>query len=115
MNRFVYSNDTVTLSVSNAFYAQGGTNSNATVDLAVTNNSTAGYPKVIGNWTMPAWNRLTNTTLVLSAVGFHQSGRNRRPIRCIKFIISDESANIITNTVTTESVRLRDVPVVRGH
>lgn len=105
MNRFIYTNDTLTASFRSALYTENGTNSNAATDLAVTNNTLASYQKVVGNWTMPAWNKITNSTMTLSAVGFHQSGRNRRPIKFMQFIVSDEHSHVTTNTATDWQVQ----------
>lgn len=93
-------------------YTQGGTSS-ATASVTVTNNSTFAYPKVVGNWSWPAFDKRPSTW-TLSATAFHSSAQQGRPVRCVKFSASD-GTNTITNVVTVPSIdpsRGDTVPVV---
>lgn len=75
----------------------------------VTNSSIIPYPKVIANWTWPGWNRETNSSIRLRAVGFHTSARQGRPLVAMKFIGTDESGDAVTN-VQSEMVIDRTLP-----
>ena len=63
----------------------GATPSNAVAAMAVTNLSTLDYPVPIANWTRPDYERLSTHSLRLGAIGFHASGRDQRPLACVKF------------------------------
>lgn len=86
-----------------------GTLCNGGSGFTVTNSSTLSYPKVIANWTWPGWNRETNSSIRLRAVGFHTSARNGRPLAAMKFIGTDESGDAVTN-VQTEMFIDRTLP-----
>ncbi len=69
----------------------GATPSNAVADFPVTNNSALDYPVPIANWTRPDYERLSTRALRLGAIGFHASGRNQRPLACVKFTATNGS------------------------
>lgn len=89
-----------TVSIASGFYTQSETPNNAVSDMTVTNNSTAVYQPVVGNWTWPGWERITGNTLTLRAVAFHMSAQQGRPVRAVKFTCVDQSANSTSTTLT---------------
>lgn len=103
MSEFVYSNDvsgTLTFPV-DGWYAQGGTNT-AAGTVAITNNSTIAYPKVIANWSYPGTRqRIYGPTWTNRVVAFHQSGINGRPVRVVKFY-GQQGANLVTPVLVTK-------------
>jgi len=97
------------------FYTSGGTPNNASgAGFAVTNSSAATYPKVVGNWSWPGFNRVTGD-FPLRAVAFHANGMNGRPVACVKFTAADTHGHTATTTVIdpTDDNTVGDaVPVV---
>lgn len=85
-----------TVTILSGFYTQSATPNNAATNLAVTNNSTATYQKVIGNWSWPGYEKMTSASK-LRAVAFHRSGQSGRPVRAVKFTLTDGTT---TNTET---------------
>lgn len=94
----------VTATLLSGLYTQAATPSNAASGVAVTNNSTAAYPKVVGNWAWPGQDKITAASFTLRAVAFHASGRAGRPVRCVKFTAADTHSNTATTTVTAPTV-----------
>ena len=93
----IYSSDTATVTIGARFYTQGVA-SNALASTSVTNNSTLSYPKVVGNWSMPGYDKIGNTQ-TLRFVAFQKFGQQFRPVRCIKFTSTDAHSNSATATV----------------
>lgn len=93
-----------TVTILSGFYTQAATPNNATTAMAVTNSSTAAYPKVVGNWSWPGLDKITGTTFGLRAVAFHSSARSGRPVRAVKFTAADTHSNTVTTTVTAATV-----------
>lgn len=93
-----------TVSIASGWYTQAETPTNAATGMSVTNTSTAVYQPVVGNWTWPAMERITGTTLTLRAVAYHDSAQQGRPVRAIKFTCADESANSTSATLTEMTV-----------
>lgn len=91
----------VSVTILSGFYTQAGTSNNGFSGTA-TNNSTAAYPKVVGNWTWPGYERVTSTVRA-RCVAFHRSGRLGRPVRCVKFSLTDGTATV-TSTVTSMQI-----------
>jgi hypothetical protein len=77
------------------------TNSTA-AGITVTNNSTAAYVKGALKWAYPGWQRITNNTMVLQAVGFDRSAQNGRPFRTVRFNWTDQHSHSVTNFVNNE-------------
>jgi hypothetical protein len=105
MTRHIYTNDTVTMTLQSGFYTENGSNTLATSALVVTNSTLATYRSIIPGWTQPGWKRITNSTMTLSAVAFHNSGREGRPVRMGQFIVTDEHGVSLTNTCIKWQVR----------
>jgi hypothetical protein len=84
----------VRVNILSGFYTSGGTPNNARSNLLVSNNSTAPYPKVIGNWTWPGYERVEDAHTTLRAACFHRHGQSQRPVRCVKFVVT---AGAVTN------------------
>ncbi|MDP2593128.1 MAG: peptidoglycan-binding protein [bacterium] len=118
LSEFIYDEDTVTISISNGWYTDsgaGGTSgtSNAVTNLAVTNSSALSYPKTIGRWAWPGYDRVTDDFLV-EAVIFHKFAQNGKPVAAVAFEASDQSGNTVyaTTTAMTITTRTGDANVV---
>ncbi len=92
---YIYSTDSnLTLTVK-----AGWLSNNVLTTVVVTNLSTDVNPKPIGNWTMPGWQRITNTTMTLRCWAYALDG-----IACVKLTASDQSGHVASNYVSVESV-----------
>jgi len=79
------------------------TESNATTDLTVTNNSTVDYPKAFGQWAMVPFQRFkTDPTLKFTA-------NHRFGIARVEFTLEDESTNTATGNATSPTANQRTV------
>ena len=102
LSDYVFSNDVI-----QAIAVLPGVYSNSTSVIGnITNGSTCGYSQVhaIANWSWPGWQRITNNTMTLKAVGFHRSGQLGRPLKVIQFVAQDQHSNAVTNWVTRMSI-----------
>ena len=77
----------------------GSQSSNARSSFTVTNNSTLPYPKVVGRWAQPSFERWTGAKLV-EMVCYHPFARNNKPVACVAFDCTDGS-NPITQQIAT--------------
>lgn len=94
LSEYLFSNCTATVSIAANWYS----NNNAVANLAVVNNSTNTHPKVIANWSQPGFQRITNNTMTLSAVAFHRSAENGRPVRAMEFVATGATSGLsVTN------------------
>ncbi len=100
LSEWIYSSDTLTVDIYSGFYTESGTPNNAASVAAVTNNSAEAYPKVIGNWSWPPYTRVTGASFDLRCVAFHRSAQEGRPVKVVKFTVTDESSNTVTAFVT---------------
>lgn len=91
----------ITATIKAGFYTQGSANNAAT--LTATNSSTVAYPKVVGNWSWPDGTAV-GASMTLRAVAFHASARQGRPVRCVKFTVTDAHAATVSATVTGQTV-----------
>lgn len=66
----------------------GGQVNNPAASITVTNNSTLTYPKVVGRWAQPGFERWTGDKLV-EFVCFHPFARDGKPVSCVAFDCSD--------------------------
>jgi hypothetical protein len=122
LSDFVYAKDKagagnsgtdITIAIASGLYTQGGQASSA-FSGTVTNNSTLAYPKVIGRWAWPGYERVTGDFLV-EMVGFHRSAKDGKPLACVKFNATDASLNAAatqTATAMTKSTRTGDANTV---
>lgn len=73
---------------------------------AVTNNSTAAYQPVLGNWSYPFHGSLMDATSKLRVVAFDRHARLGRPVRCVKFTVYDGTTTnteiVVNPTLTTD-------------
>ncbi len=94
-------------------YTQGGTASKAAASVPVANNSTWAYPKVVGNWSWPAYEK-RGATFKLSAIAMHSSAQQGRPVRCVRFTATDgtNTASTIVTEPVVDSSRGDAMPVV---
>jgi len=87
----------------------------ANASVPVTNSSTMSYPKTIGNWTWPNWDRISGPSFPLRCASFNRFGMNGSPVACVVFTASDTHGHTTSQTVATPVVdpSLKDaVPVV---
>lgn len=88
----------------------GGSAQNSLVSTAaaVTQSSTATYPKVVANWTWPGYQRVTGN-FPLRCAAFHgtsvfngasQASAGQMNIACVKFTAADTHSHTATTTVT---------------
>lgn len=92
-----------TVTIASGFYTQAGTPNTAATNMAVTNNSTRPYPKVVGNWSWPGYDKV-GTSFTARAVAFHSSAAAGRPVQCVKFTATDQHTNTVSSTVTDPTV-----------
>lgn len=110
LSDYIYAGDTsITATIGSGFYTSTGTPNNSVTNFSVTNNSTLAYPKVIGRWAWPGYERVTGDFLV-EVVAFNQFARNGKPLAAVTFTASDQSGNSVVRTVTemTKSTRSGD-------
>lgn len=101
LSDYIFQSDSnITCNASAGFYVASSVTNQAASGFAVTNNSTNSYPKVIGNWTWPGWDRVSNT-FTLRAFFWHQSAQGGRPVANVQFRVTDG-----TTTVTNDAVDL---------
>lgn len=113
LNEYVYSGDTiVSVTIISGLYNDGLLASRSR-SIAGTNNSTAAHQKVVGNWSWPGWQRLTASSK-LRAVVFHRHGQQGRPVRAVKFTVTDGTTTVteIITAPTYDSSVGDAVPVV---
>ena len=92
-----------TVTILASFYTQGGTPNNATTGLTVVNNSTLAYPKIVGNWSIPGYEKC-GATQNLRCVAFHKFARAGLQVKCVKFTIADTHSHTDTVTVTVPTI-----------
>lgn len=104
LSQGVFQGDTaITASVLSGFLTSGGTPNNARASFAVTSNSTLPYPKVVGRWEWPCFERVTGDFLA-EMWCFHPYAMNGSPVACVKFDATDESANTSATQTSTAMV-----------
>lgn len=101
MSDYVYSGDSnLTATIASGLYTLTGTPNNSASGVTVTNNSAAAHQPVIAQWSWPNWQRITGSTFTLHAVAYHNSARDGRPVRAVRFIATDQSSHSTTTIVT---------------
>jgi hypothetical protein len=111
LSDFVYAGDSaVTATIAHGWYVDNGVDgsgasSNAAI-VAVTNTSTLQYPKAIGRWAWPGYERLTGD-LLAEAVVFNRFARNGNPVAAVRFDARDEHGNSVSQTIREMSVSTR--------
>lgn len=110
LSDFVYSTESnITVTVGAGLYSTNSVSSAAATAMPVTNNSLMLHPACIANWSSLGWQRITNTTMRLSAVGYHRSGQLGRPLRMMQFVARDTHSHAVTNRVTAMSTTKESV------
>ncbi len=101
LSDYVFENDTIeNVTIASDWYATNNPNA----DVAVTNNSTIAFPKTIGKWTWPNYDRITGDTYTLRCVAFNRFGQNGSPVAAVQFWATDAHGHSVTNTVSRMSV-----------
>jgi len=73
--------------------------------VSVINNSTNLAGRVVGNWSRPPFQRITNNIATVGCVAFGHGARSGRPVRCVQFWAVDESNTCSpTNTVLSPTI-----------
>lgn len=69
----------------------------------VTQNSTAVYASAqcIANWSIPAKQLITGSSFTFRVCAYQLFGQQGRPVRAVKFTITDASANLVSSIVTS--------------
>jgi hypothetical protein len=104
----------VTASIGAGFYSQGGTPNNARASIVVSNNSDAEFQPAIPKWSWPGYQRVTGA-FKLRAVAFHRHGQQRRPVRAVRFTVTDgvTTQHLFSTTPIIDSDMAADqVPVI---
>lgn len=94
----------VTVSIPSGWYTDsgsGGTGASSTAlsNVTVTNNSVLDYPKVIGRWAWPGYERVTGDFLV-EALAVHRFAQQGKPVAAVVFTAEDQSSHTTSATVT---------------
>jgi len=115
LSDYIFAGDTnVTASIGAGLFISASVSSSATSSFVCVNSSTTTPPRVIGNWTMPGWERVTGS-FKLQATSFHKSAQQGRPVRAVRFNIQDahgHSASVITNTPIIDSTQPDAIPII---
>jgi hypothetical protein len=107
LSDFVYSGDSnITVNISSGFYSKNGTSNNAISGLGVTNTSTLAYPKSIGRWAWPGYERVTGDFLLESVI-FNRFAHNGKPLAAVKYRCTDQHSNSVTQIVNDMTVSTR--------
>jgi hypothetical protein len=103
LSDYLYADDTsITANVASGLYTQGGSPNNVATALAVTNSSAVTYQKVIGAWNTVPFQKV-GASFKLRASAFHRDGREGRPVRAVKFTVTDGTATV-TQIVTQQTI-----------
>lgn len=105
LSDYIYQKDSnVVISVSGGLYDAGGTPNNSASNFSLdTSAVTNAYPKVIGNWSWPGYDRIASTYRA-RFVAFHSSAQQGRPVRCMKFSLTDGTNTVVNTPVTMPGV-----------
>ncbi len=74
--------------------------------MAVTNNSTLTYPKVIGRWAWPGYEKM-NSDFLVEAVAFNRFARYGNPVAAVKFNAEDQSGHSSSALSTAMTISSR--------
>ncbi len=113
LSDFVYAEDTnITAAIAPNFYTSASS-TNAAATIAVVNNSVLTYPKSIGRWAWPGYERVT-TDFPVEAVIFNRFAKNGLPVAAVTFTATDEHGNtsVAWATTPTPSARTGDANTV---
>lgn len=96
LSDYVYSTDSnLTMNVAANWYGNA-----AVTALPVVNFSTNLAGRVVGNWSRPPYQRITNDVATVACVAFGHGAQSGRPVRCVKFwAVDDSNTSSPTNTV----------------
>jgi len=114
LSDYIYQNETVTGVISAGIFTDNGTGgtsgvSNASTSVTVTNLSTMGYPKAIGRWSYPAYERVTGAFPVEATI-FDKFAQNGKPLAAVVFSAADTHGNTAYATVTDMTISTRGTP-----
>ena len=85
----------ITATIGSGFYTHSGTPNNAASGMTVTNDSTLAFFNVGAHWTVVS-KRLIHDDFKLGVVAFHHHYGRFRPVRVVKFTITDQHSNTVT-------------------
>jgi hypothetical protein len=95
LSDYVYAGESVSVDLGTGLYTYSGTPTNAVNGMAATNNSGAAYQPIGAYWTMVS-RVLVHNTFTLSCVAFHRHWGLYRPVRCVKFTVTDQHDHTVT-------------------
>lgn len=93
----------ITYALAKGLYRKNTDTSKASTGTA-TNNSTLSYPKVIANWSIPAYQRFVGSTAKLKAVAFHKHGMNFQQVAAARFYVADQNTHTDSVTVIRQII-----------
>lgn len=103
LSDFVYQRDSlIKVDIAPGFYVTDAGISLPVQNLDVENYSTLQYPKVVGRWAWPGYERVTGD-FVVEAVCFHRFARGAKPVACVRFDAIDShnhSASRVSSSIT---------------
>ncbi len=100
LSDYIYNADTnITANIDAGFYTKNTSNAAAS-GIAVVNTSTLDYPKVIGRWVWPGFERVTDDFLV-EATAFQKYAKDGKPLAAMKFTATDQHGNSTSQVATT--------------
>jgi hypothetical protein len=106
LSDFVYSGDSnITVNIGSGFYTYGGSN-NSVTGFPVTNNSTLSYPKSVGRWAWPSFEKVTGDFLLESVV-FNRFAKAGKPLAAVKYTCSDAHSHSVTQIANNMTVSSR--------
>lgn len=92
----------ITVNIGAGVYTQGSASSSVS-NLSVSNNSTATYPKVVGNWSYPGQSVVTENFTVRTCFA-HYSAENGQMIRGVRYTATDEHSHSYSILVTNATI-----------
>lgn len=120
LSDFVYAGENVTATVSSGLYTDSGTGgshlANASVAYPISNTVTLPYPKVIGRWAWPGYERVTGDFPVEASI-FDRFPMNGMPVAAVIFTATDQHGHSsqVTSTSVTPSVHAGDANLVQTY
>ena len=100
----------IAVSFATGWISQGAVSAPASNGIAVANGSTLPYPRTSGRWAIRP-RQLVTGTFAVEAVAFQYYGRMQRPVRAVRFTVSD---GVTTRTVLAKAMAksaIDDLPV----
>jgi hypothetical protein len=106
MTDYVFRGETISVTVSNGLYFQGGRSNSSASGLSITNLSLIDYTNArpVFNWITPQFAQSTGSHYVVEMLASHWSAiydNNGRPLQAIEVRASDENSHSVTTILTS--------------